>query len=119
MSENGEIYVRSPVKIPFEPECKLYSRDNLDLVIAHEKGLLHSSQLLATHFIMSCSSPISVDGIQDKWDHREWINAGKIYPASDVPLFLQQAQADVLLIPAKYAFSERRCMHSPTGGNRF
>ena len=32
------------------------------------------------------------------------INAGKNYPASDIPLFLQRAQADVLLIPLEYAY---------------
>jgi hypothetical protein len=46
---------------------------------------------------------MDIDSIQDQWCHETWINAGKTYPASDVPLSVQKARADVISIPAKYA----------------
>ena len=53
---------------------------------------------------MSHRSPINIDSIQDEWHPQTWINAGKTYPASDVPLFVQKAHAEVIAIPTKYAY---------------
>ena len=53
------------------------------------------------------SQPPSVIEIPDdtpiiEWIEDEWIGKGKIYPASDVPLFIQAARSRVLAIPSTY-----------------
>jgi hypothetical protein len=53
------------------------------------------------------SQPSSVIEILDdtrliEWIEDEWIGKGKIYPASDVPLFIQTARSRVLVIPSTY-----------------
>jgi hypothetical protein len=64
---------------------------------------------LSASFLMPHSLPINIDSIQDQWHHQTWINAGKTYPASDVPLFVQKAQAEVIT----YLNIHRVCIPHP------
>jgi hypothetical protein len=36
------------------------------------------------------------------WNKQDWIQAGKIYPASDTPSFILEACANILAIPSRY-----------------
>ena len=68
---------------------------------------VHFFYVVQPHIAMP-SQPSSVIEILDntpiiEWIEDEWIGKGKIYPASDVPLFIQTTCSRVLAIPSTYA----------------